>query len=80
MTPFPFHFPEGELRKRAPREAHKHIDALRDELRAKKPSAKRIHEHYHKLSEWDELVATLERWWMDERVQAFIAELTAAGL
>jgi hypothetical protein len=32
------------------------------------------------LNAWDDLVATLERWYMDPRTQAFIAELTAAGI
>jgi hypothetical protein len=75
-------FPEDELRARAKsnKEAQDKIDALRDELSRDKPSAKRIQEHVEHLNAWDDLVATLERWWMDPRTQAFIAELNAAGI
>jgi hypothetical protein len=75
-------FPEDELRARAKanKEAHAKIDALKGELSRDKPSAKRIQEHVEHLNAWDDLVATLERWWMDPRTQAFIAELNAAGI
>jgi hypothetical protein len=75
-------FPEDELRAQAKsnKEAHDKIDALRDELSRAKPSAKRIQEHVEHLNAWDDLVATLERRWMDPRTQAFIAELNAAGI
>jgi hypothetical protein len=75
-------FPEDELRAQAKsnKEAHAKIDALRDELSSEKPSAKRIKEHVEHLNAWDDLVATLERWWMDPRTQTFIWDLTEAGL
>jgi len=75
-------FPEGELREKAPAnsEAHATIDALRNELASEQPDARRIEDHVERLRGWDELVATLERWWMDSRTQAFIQELSAAGL
>jgi len=75
-------FPEDELRERAPAnsEAHATIDALRNELALEKPDPQRIEEHVERLRGWDEMVATLERWWMDSRTQAFIQELTATGL
>jgi hypothetical protein len=75
-------FPEDELREKAPTnsEAHATIDALRNELSREKPDARRIEEHVERLRAWDDLVATLERWWMDPRTQAFVQELTAAGL
>lgn len=75
-------FPEDELRAQAKSnaEAHAKIGALRDELSSDKPSANKIKEHVEHLNAWDDLVATLERWWMDPRTQAFIWELTEAGL
>jgi hypothetical protein len=81
MTPYP-PFPEDELRASAPAnsEAHQTIDALRTELTAERPNPQTIRKHVEHLSQWDNLVATLERWYLDSRTQAFIAELTAAGL
>jgi hypothetical protein len=75
-------FPEDELRASAPAntEAHETIDALRTELTRERPNPQKIHEHVQHLSQWQNLVATLERWYLDSRTQAFIAELTAAGL
>lgn len=75
-------FPEDELRASAPAnsEAHQTIDALRNELAREQPDPRQIHAHVERLRGWDDLVATLERWYMDSRTQAFIEELKATGL
>ena len=81
MTPYP-PFPEDELRASAPAnsEAHSTIDALRNELTRERPDPKVIAHHVEHLNQWETLVATLERWYLDSRTQAFIAELTATGI
>jgi len=74
-------FPADELRAATTDPiAHSDIDALHSELGAQKPSAARIGEHVERLRRWDDLVAPLERWWLDPRTQLFIEDLTAIGL
>jgi hypothetical protein len=81
MTPYP-PFPDDELRASAPAnsEAHETIDALRNELTRERPNPQAIKDHVERLSQWQNLVASLERWYLDPRTQAFIAELQATGL
>jgi hypothetical protein len=72
-------FPADELRAAAPG-AQSDIDALHAELAADKPDPQRIQAHVVKLQGWDDLVGTLERWWMDPKTQLFVEELNATGI
>jgi hypothetical protein len=74
--------PLDELRAAAAEHpgTHPGIDALHAAVTAEKPDAAAIQQHVEHLQRTPALVATLERWWMDPRTQAFIAELNATGL
>jgi|HubBroStandDraft_6_1064221.scaffolds.fasta_scaffold3204718_1 hypothetical protein len=72
-------FPADDLRAAAPG-AQPDIDALHDELNSASPDRQRIEEHVGRLRGWDDLVATVERWYMDPRTQAFLEELKATGI
>ncbi len=75
-------FPHDDLRAAAGDEpdAHAAIDALHGELQATPPDAARISRHVEKLRGFPALRAQLESWWLDPRVETFIADLNAAGL
>jgi hypothetical protein len=78
----PAPLPIDELRAAASADpgAHPTIDALHAAVTAEQPDAAAISRHVENLRMTPAVVATLERWWMDPRTQAFIAELNAAGL
>ncbi len=75
-------FPRDDLKAAAgdAPEAHAAIDALHGELRKKPPNAARISQHVEKLRGFPALWAQLESWWLDPRVEGFIADLNSAGL
>jgi hypothetical protein len=75
-------FPHADLKAAAGNapEAHAAIDALRGELTGPSPDPARINEHVAQLRGNPALLGPLERWWLDPRVQGFIADLGAAGL
>jgi hypothetical protein len=78
----PAPLPVDELRAAAAEHPSTHptIDALHAAVTADKPDAATIQRHVEHLRATPALIATLERWWMDPRTQAFIAELNATGL
>ncbi|MFY9781473.1 MAG: hypothetical protein WAJ85_13300 [Candidatus Baltobacteraceae bacterium] len=78
----PAPLPVDELRAAAADHpgAHPAIDALHAAVTAENPDAATIQRHVEELRKTPPLVAALERWWLDPRTQAFIAELNAAGL
>ncbi|MGP6157080.1 MAG: hypothetical protein ACLPYS_06140 [Vulcanimicrobiaceae bacterium] len=78
----PAPLPVDELRAAAADQpgAHPGIDALHAAVTAENPDPDAIRRQVEHLRDTPVLVATLERWWMDPRTQAFIAELNATGL
>jgi hypothetical protein len=78
----PAPFPADELRAAAADHpgAHPGIDALHSAVTAENPDAAAIQRHVEHLRGTPALLGPLERWWMDPRTQAFIAELNATGL
>ena len=78
----PAPLPADELRAAAADSpgAHPAIDALHAAVTAKNPDPDAIRQHVEHLRGIPALLGPLERWWMDPRTQAFIAELNAAGL
>jgi hypothetical protein len=79
MTNRPAPFPFDELHAAAP-EAADHIDALRTELERDRPDPERIGTHVTTIRGHGGLLGTIESWYLDERTQAFIAELNGLGL
>ena len=75
-------FPAEDLRAALPDdpEVFKRIAELDDELRAEKPASAKIHAHVTELRKHVPLRTLLATWFEDPRTQAFIDELTAAGL
>lgn len=75
-------FPVEKLRAAAqgdPR-AQAAIDELHGELSSSKPQADRIHAQVESLRKHAPLTTLVANWFEDPRTQAFIQELTAAGL
>jgi hypothetical protein len=56
------------------------IDDLHAELSAPTPDPARLQAHAERISAFADLAGPFERWWLNPRVQAFIAELTATGI
>lgn len=51
-----------------------------DEYGGASPDGKRLRAHAARVRAFGALAAPFERWWLDPRVQAFIAELNATGI
>ena len=75
-------FPAEDLRAAMPDdpEVFKRIADLDDELRSERPASAKIHAHVTELHKHASLRTLLAAWFEDPRTQAFIDELTAAGL
>lgn len=75
-------FPAEKLRAALPDDpdVFKRIDELHRELRSERPASATIREHVAQLRKHAPLRALLAAWFDDPRTQAFIDELTAAGL
>ena len=75
-------FPADKLRAADPQNAaaRERIDALHRELSSEKPAPGAIKEHVAELRKHPPLSALVAAWFDDPRTQAFIDELTAAGL
>ena len=75
-------FPLEKLRDALPEdhEGHAEIDALHQELGAERPEASRITAHVDSLKRHAPLSALITAWFEHPQTQAFIQELTAAGL
>ncbi len=50
------------------------------EYSARRPDAGRLRSNAERVRAYPPLAAAFERWWLDPRVQAFVAELNATGL
>ena len=61
-------------------EAAAAVSAFHAEYASDDPDPKRLQAQAKQLSGFASLAGPLERWWLDPRVQAFIAELNATGL
>ena len=73
--------PLEELRAAAgDRVSHAEIDALHAELLKQSPSRDAIAGHVERLRQQPRLVAIVENWFDDPRVQTFLADLSSAGL
>jgi len=81
MPQDPAPFPADELRAAAAHDdARTEVDALHAELQSEQPDPERIAGHVERLRGWDNLVAGLERWYLDPRTQLFISDLNSTGL
>ncbi|GAC1310338.1 MAG: hypothetical protein NVSMB19_24550 [Vulcanimicrobiaceae bacterium] len=75
-------FPYDDLHA-AGREHDEYRSALADfhgEYGSPTPDRERLTEHAQRVRGFAALAAPFERWWLDPRVQAFVAELNATGL
>jgi hypothetical protein len=79
MMSQPAPFPIADLHVEAP-DASEHIEALRTELDRDRPDPALIETHVANLRSHSGLLATLEGWYLDEKTQTFLAELSGAGL
>lgn len=75
-------FPIDKLHAAVPEDAaaRERIDALHRELSAERPAPGTIKEHVAELRKHAPLTALIAAWFEHPRTQAFIDELTAAGL
>ncbi|GAC1306563.1 MAG: hypothetical protein NVSMB21_09490 [Vulcanimicrobiaceae bacterium] len=56
------------------------LDDFHGEYAHERPDGARLREHAERLRGYAAVAAPFERWWLDPRVQAFVAELNATGL
>ena len=56
------------------------VDAFHREYGSEAPDRARLGEHAERVRGVPALLGPFERWWMDPKVQAFIAELNATGI
>jgi len=61
-------------------EAAAALGAFHAEYSSESPDPQKLEEHAARVRALPALVAPFERWWLDPRVQAFVAELNATGL
>ncbi len=61
-------------------ESHAAIGEFHSEFSSAAPDPAAIAAHAEKLRAYPTLVGTFERWYLNPRVQAFLAELTATGI
>jgi L-fuculose-phosphate aldolase len=61
-------------------EARAAVDAFHAEFSGQSPDAARLHDHAERMRTYDNVAGPFERWWLDPRVQAFVAELNATGI
>jgi len=61
-------------------EAKAALDDFHAEYASAAPDRERLHAHAERVRAFADVAGPFERWWLDPRVQAFIAELNAAGL
>lgn len=75
-------FPADQLRAALPDdpEIFQRIAELHGELQAERPASSKIRGHVEALRKHPSLRALVTAWFDDPRTQAFIDELTAAGL
>ena len=73
------HFPYEDFATDDP-EHRAAIDAFHSEYGSETPDEKRLREHAERVRRVPALLGPFERWWMDPKVQAFIAELNATGI
>lgn len=74
--------PLGDLRSAAGDEpgAHEALDTFHTEFSSASPDPARLGEHAERLRGFASLAGPFERWWLDPRVQAFVAEIGATGI
>ncbi len=77
-VPFPF----DELHAAGPQhdEDRTALADFYDEYFSSTPDRERLAGHAGRVRGFGVLAAPCERWWLDPRVQAFVAELNATGL
>jgi len=60
--------------------AHEAIAAFHSAYSADNPDPKDLSAQAERVRGFSSLTATFERWWLDPRVQTFLADLNATGL
>ncbi|MBD5634340.1 MAG: hypothetical protein IAI49_07655 [Candidatus Eremiobacteraeota bacterium] len=61
-------------------QAHAALDDFHREFSSETPSGARLGEHAERVRGFADVAGPFERWWLDPRVQAFVAELNATGI
>jgi hypothetical protein len=61
-------------------EAHAALENFHGEFSSETPDRARLSEHAESVRGFAAVAGPFERWWLDPRVQAFVAELNATGL
>jgi hypothetical protein len=61
-------------------EAAAALSAFHAEYASDEPDPKALEAHANRLLDFPALVGPFERWYLEPRVQAFLAELSATGL
>jgi hypothetical protein len=56
------------------------IGAFHSEFSSDAPDPEALEQHANRLRALPAIVGPFERWWLNPRVQAFIAELNATGI
>ncbi len=60
--------------------ANPHPELPLGDLRGAAPDVARLGEHAERVRAFAAIAGPFERWWLDPRVQAFVAELSATGI
>jgi len=61
-------------------EANAALDAFHSEYSSDAPDRERLGGHVERVRGFADVAGPFERWWLDPRVQAFVAELNATGI
>ena len=61
-------------------DANAALDGFHGEFSSGAPDRARLDEHAERVRGFADLAGPFERWWLDPRVQAFVAELGATGI
>jgi hypothetical protein len=74
--------PLGDLHEAAGDRADERaaVDEFHSEFSSPAPDRARLDAHAARLRAFASVAGPFERWWLDPRVQAFIAELNATGI
>jgi hypothetical protein len=61
-------------------EARAALDDFHSEFSSSTPDRAKLDEHAARVRAFADVAGPFERWWLDPRVQAFVAELNATGI